>query len=88
MEDLNDDNRITLWMAAEEYIESSYGRITYEEWCKRERLRIARSGEHLRIVRRTDGTIAIFRCSSSRPDAVGEAEQLTSSRGSRSDETG
>lgn len=61
MEDMNDKNRITLWMVGEEYIESMYGRITYREWCERERERIYRSGETLRILHRKDGAVALFR---------------------------
>lgn len=61
MQKLNDDNRITLWKTAEEYIESSYGRITYEEWCERECARICKRGKHVYIIRRADGFVALFR---------------------------
>jgi len=61
MKDMNEKNRITLWMVGEDYIESVYGRITYQEWCERERERIYRSGENLKIVHREDGAVALFR---------------------------
>ena len=61
MEVVDEENRITLWVVPEDYIESSYGKITYREWCERERKRISAQGSTACVVAREDGMIALFR---------------------------
>lgn len=61
MDSNREDRRITLWTQADDIIETSYGRMTYREWCERERNRFEAQGEIVEVVTREDGTVALFR---------------------------
>lgn len=58
---MDDERRITLWTRPEEIIETAYGRMTYREWCERERERLTGRGDHVEIVTNEDGLIALVR---------------------------
>jgi len=56
-----DKKTITEWSSPTEIINSGYGNITYREWCERERDRINKRGDTVRIVERKNGYIALSR---------------------------
>lgn len=53
---------LTFFSRPTEIIKSGYGKITYQEWCERERDRINVRGDRVHIVKReADGYIALAR---------------------------
>jgi hypothetical protein len=54
-------NPLTHWSKPTEIIDSGYGEITYREWCQRERDRLNKRGDDVKIVVRADGLIALSR---------------------------
>jgi len=54
-------NMVTEWGFPDEIIDSGYGKITYREWCEKERDRINKRGDGVNIVTRGDGFIALSR---------------------------
>ncbi len=57
----DEEDRLTLWTKPDEVLKSTYGHVTYQEWCERELQRITTNGGSARIVARDDGFIALFR---------------------------
>ena len=53
--------RVSEWSSPDEIIDSGYGRITYRVWCEKERDRINRHGDCVKIATRKDGFIALSR---------------------------
>jgi len=58
---MNEKKTITHWSSPDEIIDSGYGKITYREWCQKERDRINQHGDGAKIVTRRDGFIALSR---------------------------
>jgi len=58
---MSDKKTVTQWSSPAEIIDSGYGKITYREWCEKERDRINKRGDGVRIVKRKDGFIALSR---------------------------
>jgi len=58
---MNEKKMMTQWSSPNEIIDSGYGRITYREWCEKERDRINQRGESVKIMTRGDGFIALSR---------------------------
>jgi hypothetical protein len=52
---------VTVFDDPKTIVESQYGKITYREWCERERDRINKRGDGVQIVERKDGCIALLR---------------------------
>lgn len=52
---------LTEWSSPNEIINSQYGKVTYREWCQKERDRINVRGDGVMIVERADGFIALSR---------------------------
>jgi len=53
---------ITQWGNPAEIIRSGYGNIPYRDWCERERARMNRRGDKVKIMERSHGTsIALAR---------------------------
>jgi hypothetical protein len=52
---------MTRWTKPDEIIDSQYGKITYQKWCEKERDRINKRGDKVKIVPRSDGFIALSR---------------------------
>jgi len=58
---MNEKKTMTHWTNPTDIIDSGYGKITYREWCDKERDRINKRGDGVKIVERADGFIALSR---------------------------
>ena len=54
-------HRITQWGDPSAKIASGYGRISEKEWCERECARLIGKGDHVRMMHRADGWVALGR---------------------------
>ena len=52
---------LTHWGRPHELLQSQYGEVTYREWCEKERDRINKRGDGVRVVENAAGLIALSR---------------------------